>query len=119
MKEEIQNLGAWIRDGLLSGAEVREATKEEPLRFTFKDRRDFELDEEATLREVEDLTNNMRLSAQELEAERELERIPLTTDSSRLDSCVVALREVLGPLGKYLKQYYSKKNQKSSCNDIL
>jgi len=98
LKEEIQNLGAWIRDGLLSGAEVREATKEEPLRFTFKDRRDFELDEEATLREVEDLTNNMRLSAQELEAERELERIPLTTDSSRLDSCVVALREVLGPL---------------------
>ena len=63
MKEEIQNLGAWIRDGLLSGADVREATKEEPLRFTFKDRRDFELDEEATLREVEDLTNNMRLSA--------------------------------------------------------
>ena len=99
MKEEIQNLGAWIREGLLSGGEVREASKEEPLRFSFKDRRDFELDEEATLREVEDLTNNMRLSAQEFENERELERIPLTTDSTRLDSCVVALREVLGPLG--------------------
>ena len=71
------------------------------MRFTFKDRREFDLDEEATLRAVEDLTNNMRLSAQELEAERELERIPLTTDSTRLDNCVVSLREVLGPLGKY------------------
>ena len=55
-------------------------------------------DEEERLQEVEDLTNNLRLSAQELEEERELERIPLTTDSSRLDSCVASLREVLGPL---------------------
>ena len=46
---------------------------------------------QTSLREVEDLTNNMRLSAAELE-ERELERLPLTTDSSSLDSCVVALR---------------------------
>ena len=34
----------------------------------------------------------------ETEEERELERIPLTTDSSRLESCVASLREVLGPL---------------------
>jgi len=72
--------------------------KEESLRFYFKERRDNKIDEDASLREVEDLTNNMRLTAQELEEERELERIPLTTDSTRLDSCVVSLREVLGPL---------------------
>ena len=98
LKEEIQNLGTWIRDGLLNAAEnPNMEKKEESLRFYFKDSRDSDLDEEATLRDVEDLTNNMRLSAQELE--QELESIPLTTDSTRLDNCVVALREVLGPLG--------------------
>ena len=98
LKEEIQNLGTWIRDGLLTVTEnPNREKKEESLRFYFKDSRDSDLDEEATLRDVEDLTNNMRLSAQELE--QELERIPLTTDSTRLDNCVVALREVLGPLG--------------------
>ena len=99
LKEEIQNLGSWIRDGLLTvGESANREKKEDTLRFYFKDSRDSDLDEEATLRDVEDLTNNMRLSAQELE--QELERIPLTTDSTRLDNCVVALREVLGPLGE-------------------
>ena len=99
LKEEIQNLGSWIRDGLLTvGESANREKKEDSLRFYFKDSRDSDLDEEATLRDVEDLTNNMRLSAQELE--QELERIPLTTDSTRLDNCVVALREVLGPLGE-------------------
>ena len=102
LKEEIQNLGSWIRDGLLTvGESDNREKKEDSLRFYFKDSRDSDLDEEATLRDVEDLTNNMRLSAQELE--QELERIPLTTDSTRLDNCVVALREVLGPLGESCK----------------
>ena len=48
---------------------------------------------------MEDLTNNMRLSAQ-MEAEREMENIPLTTDSARLEHCLAALRQVLGPLGE-------------------
>jgi len=98
LREEIKNLETWIREGLLVGADSNEVKKDETLRFSFKDRRDTRIDEEASLREIEDLTNNMRLTAQELEEERELERIPLTTDSSRLDSCVVSLREVLGPL---------------------
>ena len=98
LREEIKNLGTWIREGLLAGADTSEPKKEESLRFYFKERRDNKIDEDASLREVEDLTNNMRLTAQELEEERELERIPLTTDSTRLDSCVVSLREVLGPL---------------------
>ena len=48
---------------------------------------------------VVDLTENLRLSA-ELEDDPELERLPLTTDSSRVDQCVASLREVLGPLGE-------------------
>ena len=51
------------------------------------------------LLQVEDLTENMRMSAC-LQDDPELERIPLTTDSSRLDQCVAGLREVLGPLGE-------------------
>ena len=35
----------------------------------------------------------------ELGDEAELERIPLTTDSNRVEQCVASLREVLGPLG--------------------
>ena len=98
LREEIQNLGSWIREGLLSGGlvQTRDLRREEPVRFHFS--RDCGEDEEARLQEVEDLTNNLRLSAQETEEERELERIPLTTDSSRLESCVASLREVLGPL---------------------
>ena len=96
LKEEIRSLGSWIRDGLLAGCDSRDQRREQPMRFYFGQSR-LE-DEEERLQEVEDLTNNLRLSAQELEEERELERIPLTTDSSRLDSCVASLREVLGPL---------------------
>ena len=76
--------------------QTRDLRREEPVRFHFS--RDCGEDEEARLQEVEDLTNNLRISAQEAEEERELERIPLTTDSSRLESCVASLREVLGPL---------------------
>ena len=49
--------------------------------------------------QVVDLTENLRLSA-ELGDDPELERLPLTTDSSRVDQCVASLREVLGPLGE-------------------
>ena len=56
---------------------------------------------------VVDLTENLRLSA-ELGDDPELERLPLTTDSSRVDQCVASLREVLGPLGELLiKGQYS------------
>ena len=97
LQEELQNLGSWIRDGLLSGdSDPRDQRRDGPLRFYFN--RESQEDEEERLQEVEDLTNNLRLSGHEFEDERELERIPLTTDSSRLESCVTSLREVLGPL---------------------
>ena len=96
LRDEIQSLGAWVKEGLLSGA--RHKNKSESLRFTYKEN-EVEEDEEKRLREVEDLTNNMRLSAQ-MEAEREMENIPLTTDSARLEHCLAALRQVLGPLGE-------------------
>ena len=76
--------------------QARDQRRDEPVRFNFN--RDCLEDEEVRLQEVEDLTRNLRLSAQEVEEDRELERIPLTTDSSRLESCVASLREVLGPL---------------------
>ena len=85
-----------MKEGLLTGA--RHKNKSESLRFTYKEN-EVEEDEEKRLREVEDLTNNMRLSAQ-MEAEREMENIPLTTDSARLEHCLAALRQVLGPLGE-------------------
>ena len=51
-----------------------------------------------SLLQVVDLTENLRMSA-ELD-DSELERLPLTTDSSRVAQCVASLREVLGPLGE-------------------
>jgi len=47
-------------------------------------------------RTLEDLTTNLKLTSSDLE-EADLE-LNLTTDSSRLEACVVALRDVLGPL---------------------
>jgi len=46
---------------------------------------------------VEQLTDNMRLTARDLQEDQE-EQLPLTTDSARLEACVASLREVLGPL---------------------
>ena len=50
--------------------------------------------------QVVDLTENLRMSAELEDDDSELERIPLTTDSSRVEQCVASLREVLGPLGE-------------------
>lgn len=47
-------------------------------------------------RTLEDLTTNLKLTSSDLE-EADME-LSLTTDSSRLETCVVALRDVLGPL---------------------
>jgi len=94
LQEELRSLGSWIRDGVLAG-EGNEPKKEDTgIRFPFKPGASLDVDD---LRELEDLTANLRLGRAEME-EEELETIPLTTDSSSLDACVVALREVLGPL---------------------
>lgn len=45
---------------------------------------------------IEDLTTNLKLTSSDLE-DAGLE-LSLTTDSSRLETCVAALRDVLGPL---------------------
>ena len=50
--------------------------------------------------QVVDLTENLRMSAELEDDDSELERLPLTTDSSRVEQCVASLREVLGPLGE-------------------
>ena len=49
-----------------------------------------------TTRNLEDLTTNLKLTSSDLE-DSGLE-LSLTTDSSRLETCVASLRDVLGPL---------------------
>jgi len=106
LRLELSSLGAWVTDGVLAGdrrdgrTDWRSSREEEVLEsegvLLMRDRRSREEEEEG-MREVEQLTDNMRLTARDL-AEEEEESLPLTTDSARLEACVAALREVLGPL---------------------
>ena len=83
LKEELSSLGAWVREGVLAGErrgwrrkdeevedgeEGREAEESILLR---RERRSKEEEEEG-LREVEQLTDNMRLTARDLQEEEEV-----------------------------------------------
>ena len=100
LRLELSSLGAWVTDGVLAGdrrdgrTDWRSSREEEVLEsegvLLMRDRRSREEEEEG-MREVEQLTDNMRLTARDL-AEEEEESLPLTTDSARLEACVAALR---------------------------
>ena len=98
LRLELSSLGAWVTDGVLAGDRRDSRTewragREEILEsegvLLMRDRRSREEEEEG-MREVEQLTDNMRLTARDL-AEEEEERLPLTTDSARLEACVAPL----------------------------
>ena len=105
LREELSCLGAWVREGRMAGdrREEREVLEEEEGGLLRRERRSREEEEEG-LREVEQLTDNMRLTARELEEEvggrsvasadppLQDETLPLTTDSARLEDCTAALR---------------------------
>jgi len=107
LQEELRNLGTWIRDGVLAGESGGETKKEgghiieasgastsSGIRFPYNPVSSLDLDD---LRELEDLTTNLRMSRESADTE-DSDTIPLTTDSISIDACVVALREVVGPL---------------------
>lgn len=100
LREELSSLGAWVREGVLAGGRKEEgaAWRERGCLEVEKSKEvasDREMSvEDRDLREVEHLTENMRVTPGDLHEES----LALTTDGERLEACVAALREVLGPL---------------------